>query len=29
MEKIAANSVDYCTDEGVMEFLESIKERDA
>jgi hypothetical protein len=29
MEKIDANSVDDCTDESVMEFLESTQERDA
>jgi hypothetical protein len=29
MEKIEANSVDYCTDESVMEVLESTQERDA
>jgi hypothetical protein len=29
MEKIHANSVDDCTDESVMEFLESTQERDA
>jgi hypothetical protein len=29
MEKIDADSVDDCTDEGVMEFLESTQERDA
>jgi hypothetical protein len=29
IEKIDANSVDDCTDESVMEFLESTKERDA
>jgi hypothetical protein len=28
MEKIDANSVDDCTDESVMEFLESTQERD-
>jgi hypothetical protein len=29
MENINANSVDDCTDESVMEFLESTQERDA
>jgi hypothetical protein len=29
MEKIDADSVDDCTDENVMEFLESTQERDA
>jgi hypothetical protein len=29
MEKIDADSVDDCTDESVMEFLESTQERDA
>jgi hypothetical protein len=29
MEKIDANSVDDCTDESVMKFLESTQERDA
>jgi hypothetical protein len=29
MEEIDANSVDDCTDESVMEFLESTQERDA
>jgi hypothetical protein len=29
MEKIDAESVDDCTDESVMEFLESTQERDA
>jgi hypothetical protein len=29
MKEIDANSVDYCTDESVMEFLESTQERDA
>jgi hypothetical protein len=29
MEKVDANSVDDCTDESVMEFLESAQERDA
>jgi hypothetical protein len=29
MEMIDADSVDYCTDESVMEYLESMQERDA
>jgi hypothetical protein len=29
MEKIDANSVDDCTDESVMDFLESTQDRDA
>jgi hypothetical protein len=29
MKKIDADSVDDCTDESVMDFLESTKERDA
>jgi hypothetical protein len=29
MKEIDANSVDYCTDESVMKFLESTQERDA
>jgi hypothetical protein len=29
MEKIDANSVDDCTDESVMEFLETTQESDA
>jgi hypothetical protein len=29
MEEIDANTVDDCTDESVMEFLESTQERDA